>query len=296
MIDHRRLRHIVALARMQNFTRAAASLSISQPALSRSIADLEKALGEPLFDRTGEGVIVTAFGAPLIARAERLLAETDQFNRDLAASAQGHYGRLAFGAGPLVAAMGFARVLTGLAHDHAGLDIDARIGPARELIEAVRRGRLEFAAFAEPLLMERHDLHVERIGIVPLAYAVRRGHPLAARAQVTVAEIGEFPVATGGEAGLLDDWPEEPAVPFRPSIRCEDFGILAETVRSSDAVWLTSLTLAVDLAEFALLDVSDEPVRQAPIIAATAPGRHLSPAARIALRHLREALETRNNA
>jgi DNA-binding transcriptional LysR family regulator len=289
MIDLRKLRHLVAVARAQNFTRAAHSIGISQPALSRSIADLEEALGEPIFDRTGEGVIVTAFGRPILARAERLLADAEEFNRELLAGAQGQSGRLAFGAGPLVAALAFPALLTQLALDRPGLDVEARIGPGRELVEAVRRGRLEFAVFAEPVLASRLDLEVERIARLVLDHAVRQGHPLADADQVDAAGISAFPIASGSEAGLFDEWPVETDGWYQPSIRCEDFSILAETVRGSDAIWVTCARLARQ-SDLVVLKVDNAARREVPIVAVTARGRNLSPSARIAMAGIRSTL------
>lgn len=294
MIDFRKLRHLVAVARAQNFTRAAHSIGISQPALSRSIADLEEALGEPIFDRTGEGVIVTAFGRPILTRAERLLADAEEFNRELLAGAKGQSGRLAFGAGPLVAALAFPTVLKKLAVDRPGLDVEARIGPGRELVEAVHRGRLEFAAFAEPVLPSRLDLDIKPIANLDLQYVVRDGHPLAHSDYIDMANIAKYPIASGSEAGLFDDWSIEQAGWFQPSIRCEDFSILAETVRGSDAIWVTSGRLARQ-SGLVVLEVQDSGTTDVPIIVVTAKGRTLSPAARITMAGIRSALARKNN-
>ena len=67
-IDIRLLRQVLALSKHRNFARAAESLHISQPALSRSIAGLEQSLGVQLFERTPGGVEPTICGQAVIER------------------------------------------------------------------------------------------------------------------------------------------------------------------------------------------------------------------------------------
>lgn len=82
MLDLRLLHQAVALARHRNFARAAESLRLTQPALSRSIAGLEAGLGEKLFNRTQQGVEPTAFGQMLLSRAQTLLEGATELERD----------------------------------------------------------------------------------------------------------------------------------------------------------------------------------------------------------------------
>src|ERR1043165_2922975 len=75
----RQLQYAVAVAEMLSFRRAAELCNVSQPSLSASVAELEAALGIALFERDRRGVLVTAAGQELIARARRVLMEADDF-------------------------------------------------------------------------------------------------------------------------------------------------------------------------------------------------------------------------
>ncbi len=81
MLDLKLLHQALILARHRNFARAAEALHLTQPALSRSIAGLEAALGEKLFDRTRQGVEPTSFGRMLLARAGARAAAGGRFRR-----------------------------------------------------------------------------------------------------------------------------------------------------------------------------------------------------------------------
>jgi DNA-binding transcriptional LysR family regulator len=71
------LRHLIALAQTGSFSKSAAGLFITQPALSRSIRALEAELGQPLFDRIGRHSELTPFGRDAVERARELMLAAD---------------------------------------------------------------------------------------------------------------------------------------------------------------------------------------------------------------------------
>lgn len=72
-MKNRHLRHFLAVAQTENFTRAAERLQISQPSISQQITQLKGLLGTPLFRRVGKRVFLTEAGMALRARAEIVL-------------------------------------------------------------------------------------------------------------------------------------------------------------------------------------------------------------------------------
>ncbi|TQM26511.1 LysR family transcriptional regulator [Nocardia bhagyanarayanae] len=77
-VDLRDLRYLIAVAEEANFTRAAARVFVSQPALSKQIRALERRLGFELFERTPRGVVLTAQGAELLPTAREMLERWDR--------------------------------------------------------------------------------------------------------------------------------------------------------------------------------------------------------------------------
>ncbi|GFE18684.1 hypothetical protein Sgleb_67310 [Streptomyces glebosus] len=96
-MEARHLRYALAVAEHQHFGRAAAALGIAQPPLSRQIADLEREVGERLFDRTPGGVFPTAAGTAFLTPARRALCEMSAAAVEAGRAARGETGRLRLG-------------------------------------------------------------------------------------------------------------------------------------------------------------------------------------------------------
>jgi DNA-binding transcriptional LysR family regulator len=84
LIDVQKLRYFAEIAACGSFSRAGIKLALAQSALSRHIHELELQLGQPLFYRTGRGVVATDFGEYILPRVRALLFEVEQFSGDIA--------------------------------------------------------------------------------------------------------------------------------------------------------------------------------------------------------------------
>ena len=81
--DLRKLRHAVGVAQAGSFTAAAQTLSITQSALTKSVAELESILGLALFERLPRGIRLTAHGEEFIRKAQQILGDTHQLMHNL---------------------------------------------------------------------------------------------------------------------------------------------------------------------------------------------------------------------
>ena len=91
-MDLRQLEYVEAVARLRNFTRAAAELHVAQPALSLAIRKLEAELGVQLFERTSRRVTVTDAGDSFVRTATRVLRDAGALRQDMARYAAGSSG------------------------------------------------------------------------------------------------------------------------------------------------------------------------------------------------------------
>src|ERR1700734_574198 len=96
-MELRHLRYFVAIGEAQHYGRAARSLRVAQPALSRQIQDLEQEVGFKLFERLRRGVKLSAAGQLFLADARRILQEVNEAAVRAARVARGQSGTLRVG-------------------------------------------------------------------------------------------------------------------------------------------------------------------------------------------------------
>lgn len=147
----RQLRYFEAMARHNHFGRAADACSISQPALSTQIKELEKELGSDLFERGARQVRLTNFGEAFLVRVREILRSVDELG-DVARAARNQLaGRLRIGIIPTVAPYMLPAIIGNLTRLYDGLDIHVRETQTAKLVQELTEGRLDTAIVALPV-------------------------------------------------------------------------------------------------------------------------------------------------
>ena len=147
----KQFRYFEALAREGHFGRAAELCSISQPALSLQIKDLEDSLGTPVFERGARQIRLTAFGEAFRARVQTILQAVDELD-DLARTARRQpFSRLRLGVIPTVAPYLLPRIIGDLLAAFPGLDLNVRESVTPKLMQELAEGRLDAAIVALPI-------------------------------------------------------------------------------------------------------------------------------------------------
>ena len=140
-----RLRAFAAVAREGSFSRAAEKLYVSQPAVSKHVAALEKELGIQLITRNRRGAGLTPAGqvlADYVLRAEALLMNA---RRALASGADAQIGTLSFAASGIPGTYVLPGLLSRFHEEHPAVELDFRISTSAGAIELVRSHEVEFA-------------------------------------------------------------------------------------------------------------------------------------------------------
>src|SRR3954447_18437845 len=151
MISLKQLRYFEAVAGTRHFGKAAEQCSVTQPALSMQIQDLEKTLGVQLIERSRGGVMLTETGREIAGRATRILAET----RDIVdfARRQGNLlsGPLHFGVIPSVAPYVLPALLPLIRDRFPDLDLHLRETQTHHLLGELLDGALDLLLLALPV-------------------------------------------------------------------------------------------------------------------------------------------------
>ncbi|MGC3938589.1 LysR substrate-binding domain-containing protein [Roseobacter sp. EG26] len=150
-LTFKQLRYFEAVAALGHFGRAADSCSISQPAISVQIKELEESLGTPLFERGARHVRLTAFGEVFAERVRAILQSVDDLGDLARASNDGLVGKLRIGIIPTIAPYLLPRIIGNLSLAHADLDIHIRETLTDKLIKELIEGRLDTAIVALPI-------------------------------------------------------------------------------------------------------------------------------------------------
>ena len=156
-MELRTLRYFLAVAREENMTEAANVLHVTQPTLSRQIADLERELGCTLFERTNRSCELTGDGMRLRQRAEEIIALVDQTEAELADNDPELRGNIRIGAGETQAMRLVLGVFADLQREHPGVTCELYTGNADAVEERLERGLLDFALLLEPVNVEKYE-------------------------------------------------------------------------------------------------------------------------------------------
>ena len=187
-MDLRQLEYVVAVAEQGNFTRAAAELHVAQPALSVAVRRLETELGVRLFHRTSRRVSLTDAGEVLVARAHRIVGDTNELWTIMRAFAGGSQGRLRVSAWyhmePRLGAF-----LKELLAEVPLVDITiAELAPA-DALEAIRRGDLDLALVDGWDEVQNDAVEHVVVRSEPYVLVTPPNHPYAGRPSVRLADV-----------------------------------------------------------------------------------------------------------
>ncbi len=190
--DFRQLRQFVAVAEHLHFGRAAASLHISQPPLSRSIQDLEARLGAKLFERTRRKVELTPAGAWYLEEARQVIARLERASREVAERAAGGAGALRIGFVTIADYSVLPGLLSRFKAAHPGVSLSLRELVTEAQLEALAAGDLDLGFVLPPL--PAREVDSVAVNREPLVIALPEDHRLAReRGPLAVRALAEEP-------------------------------------------------------------------------------------------------------
>lgn len=191
MLDPR-LNYLAAVVRAGSFTGAAASVGITQSAITRSIADLEKQIGFAIFHRTGRGTVLTEEGREFAERAARLLADAHELFDHPAGQQDPFAGRLRIGVCPASLEWSLIEPSAALLLRHPAVRFDISGASFERMVHLVRNGAVDVAVGFEAAFREFPDLRLEPVGAIDTLLFVRREHPVLGGGEVTIERLSDY--------------------------------------------------------------------------------------------------------
>src|SRR6266852_3670073 len=149
-MELRHLRYFVAVAEMENVSRAALKLHVSQPTLSTQIRDLEDELGFMLFERTAKSVRLTDAGFLFLKEARAALERTDEAVRNLRAFAQAGETELQVGYSVALRMQIVSPALHAFQQAMPKIHVKLHDWTGEKIVAGLRDGRLQLAFIVRP--------------------------------------------------------------------------------------------------------------------------------------------------
>lgn len=188
-MELRQLEYFVAVAEEESFTKAAARLHIAQSGISAQILQLERELGQRLFDRNRRAVRLTEVGTAVLKHARLALAAAEDARQIADEYGDALRGHVSVGlAASSSYAFDLADMLAKFHRDHPLVEISLQETGSDELVAGLLAGRQDAAIIAPPAVVPP-DLGLQLVADEPLVAAVSPDHPLATAIDITLDDL-----------------------------------------------------------------------------------------------------------
>lgn len=173
-VELREFTYVSTLAQCGSFTKAAARLFITQPALSNYINKLEEELGVKLFDRSSNPLVVTYAGQQYLKRAKVILNQMEDMKREMRDITHHKTGRLRIGFPSERIIYMLPLILVPFKEQYPGVDVKVISGPGNRLVESLREGDVDFVFL--PTWHSYKDIARAKVADEELVLVTARGY------------------------------------------------------------------------------------------------------------------------
>ena len=195
---------LLAVVESGSMAKAGSRLAISQPAVSRAIAEMEHTLGVPIFDRSPKGVEPTQYGRALLKRGVAAFDEIAQAVKDIDFLADPTAGELWIGTTPGLAEGIVLAVLDRLSRKYPRVVVHVVPGGLLIQHEALRQRRIEFGFGGTTGPVTEHDINAETLYEEPLVVVANLENPWARRRKIELVELVNEPWTWPAAGTVID--------------------------------------------------------------------------------------------
>ena len=295
-IKLRDLHILLAVAQSRSMARAAQRLAISQPVVSKTIADLERTLGVRLLDRDRHGAEPTAYGRALLSRGVAAFDELRQGVKDIEFLLDPTAGELRIGASDPMAAALVPAIVLELTREYPRIAFHVTGGPSILLqhYNALRDRQMDLIIGRLPRPIRDKDLQAEILYDEPLLVAAGAHNPLVKRRRLRLADLVDEPWVLPGADSLVGGIVGE--VFHGSGLELPRRSVFCSSIQMNNALLADGNYLAIypgsiirlraDRLSIKVLDV-DLPVRSTPLGIITLKARTMTPVARLFIERAR---------
>lgn len=192
-MEIRVLRYFLTVAREENITKAADVLHITQPTLSRQLAQLEDDLGVKLFSRGTRKIALTDEGLLLRRRAEEILELVDKTEKELTEQEEAVEGTVSIGCGDLAAVQMLPELFRDFHERYPSVSFDLYTATADHVKDRMDRGLTDVGLLLEPISIEKYD-YIRLNQREQWVVAMHPDSPLAQQEFITAQDLKDVPL------------------------------------------------------------------------------------------------------
>lgn len=242
------LRAFVSVARQGSIRGAGRVLNLSQPALTKSIKELEQSLGTRLFVRRRQGVTLTDCGDAFFKHASLILEELRVAHEDIAQRLGGTSGRVNIGVGASIARTIMPVVIERFHREFPNVKVRIAEGQLVSMIPELRQGELDFTVNTYYQGPFDNELLYEKLMDKEYRVMARRGHPQAnARSMHELRDCDwTMPTPRGSYYKLLSEVFSDMEVEPNISVICETFMSCTSLIAKTDFLSVLSVDIVND--------------------------------------------------
>ncbi len=270
-IKFRHLQTFIEVARLKSVGKAAEVLSVSQPAVTRTIRELGEYLGADLFEKEGRSIRISPFGDVFLRHAGESIAAVQRGVESVARARRSLGPPLRIGALPTAAASLMPQAVAEFLKAETGSRITIVTGENRWLLDALRVGELDLVVgrLAAPERMT--GLHFEPLYAEEVVFVVQPGHPLLQRRNFSLREIANYTMLMPPAGSVIRPFVDRllltngiGELPHVVETVSDSFG--RAYVERHDAIWLISrgvVSADIHAGRLAVLEVNTSETRGA---------------------------------
>lgn len=203
-MDIRVLQYFLAVAREESITKAAETLHMTQPPLSRQLKDLENEVGKQLLIRGSKKVTLTEDGMLLRKRAEEMIALMEKTKSELSSSDENINGEIYMGSGETEAVSTIAKVAKNLQKEHPLIRYHIYSGDAEHIVERLDKGLIDFGLLVEPFDNSKYDFI--RLPVKDTwGVLMRKDSPLAEKESICAEDLWDKPLIISHQTTISNE-------------------------------------------------------------------------------------------
>ena len=192
-MEIRVLRYFLTVAKKESITKASEVLHITQPTLSRQLAQMEEEIGVKLFDRGTRKIKLTNEGILLCRRAEEILQLVDKTEKELVEQEEQVEGKISIGCGEIASVQLLAEIFEAFHQKYPHITFDIFTATADLVKEQMDKGLLDLGLLLEPIDMGKYDfirMDIKEKWVV----LMQPDDPLAEKEFITASDLSKLPL------------------------------------------------------------------------------------------------------